>query len=109
MNIFCAQCKATESALWRPGKNKEDQICNDCFEKEKQEMEKTPEPELNPQEETQEQKEKTTRKSVRTTRYKSQVSKGKCNRRNLFKKQPFKTPKISAETQTKDSLFYEVC
>jgi hypothetical protein len=27
----------------------------------------------------------------------------------LFKKQPFKTPKISAETQTKDSLFYEVC
>lgn len=125
MNPKCVQCERTDSILWR--KNSESaEICNECFEtnlttkpeeikeekavvSEKTDKE-TPPKEIEPS--TQENK---TRKSTRSTRFKSKAitrqksTKSVSRRSNIFKaSKPFKTPSnICAETKTKTNLFLD--
>lgn len=111
MNIACSICGSTDSPLWEKGGDSEN-ICNNCQKSnlapEDQTKEKTP-PEASSAQETK------TRKSTRSTRFKSKAvtrqktTKSVSRRSNIFKSQkPFKTPSnISAETKTKTNLFVD--
>lgn len=126
MNPKCVQCEKIDSILWR--KDSEGaEICNECFEAnqtpkpeevkeektsvcEKQPDKETPPKDIEPS--TQENK---TRKSTRSTRFKSKAitrqksTKSVSRRSNIFKSsKPFKTPSnICAETKTKTNLFLD--
>lgn len=117
----CKKCEKTESILWRKD-SESGEICNDCYEVEKIEPKLELVDVCEPKIEKESSKEKDVvpvvetkiRKSTRSTRFKTKVtrqkSSGKTSRRsNIFKAaRPNKTPlNICAETKTKTHVFHE--
>lgn len=109
----CVQCEKLESIMWRSLEN--GQICNDCYETNRESIKS----ELEPSEGIDNNgDEKKLRKSTRSTRFKSSKTApinskvipkgGGRSRRCIFKKTPFKLPTQTATTQTCESLFYKV-
>jgi hypothetical protein len=124
MGPQCKKCEKTESILWRKD-SESGEICNECFESEKVEPKVEPEEvEVKIEKESSKEKElpvlpavpeAKVRKSTRSTRFKTKVTRqkstGKTSRRsNTFKNgvRPNKTPNnISAETKTKSAVFHD--
>lgn len=129
----CIQCENGYSPMWRNIDN--GQICQTCYELDKSNTIKSEAEALEQIENSNNgsgacQDEKKLRKSTRTTRYKARANanaisaaaatsvsgvgtvskplpKGR-NRRNIFKKNPVKSPVVTASTTVVESLFYNV-
>lgn len=112
----CIQCNLLESPMWRNIEN--GHICHSCYEENKSNLKNELEPENNENSNGNGVDEKKLRKSTRSTRYKPKNSstptinsknilKGK-SRRNIFKKNPTKSPIVTATTSLVESIFYNV-
>ena len=135
-NLKCSQCKCTESFMWKQISS-DDQICYECYEKNKINVKPEPEPSSTQAEQSMpvvkadSKNSKSLRKSTRSTRYKSKGtansatagSSGQPNsngskgggsktsgkgRRSLFRRPPQKAPVVTATTTNVKSLFFKV-
>lgn len=117
----CIQCENKYSPMWRNAEN--GQICQTCYEFNRNGSTKIePADAIDTNENSNNgsgtgEIEKKLRKSTRTTRYKTRNTgnntvnksqpKGR-NRRNIFKRNPTKTPVVTATTTSVESLFFNV-
>lgn len=123
----CFQCDKTETSMWRNTEN--GQLCQECHDQNSSQVKtELTDTETNGESSngnttittttatSNQPDEKKLRKSTRATRFKTKagqagqaaknVPKGR-SRRNIFKKNPFKTPIIQASTHTVESCFYK--
>lgn len=126
-NLKCVQCNCTETLLWKSIGEKQ-QLCNDCFEQNKNNTKQESDGNRKTFGKTDERRSKL-RKSTRSTRYNGKNGTGTNNtigtttsnttkinntkssgrgRRSLFRRPPMKAPTIPATTQHVKSLFYKV-
>lgn len=133
-SIKCTQCKSTDSLMWRQITDNQ-QICNDCYEKNRNHLKDELEPTTStgvtisaPTTATKtDDKKSKLRKSTRSTRYKARGGGGagaqtsgttmtqpKPNkggargRRTMFRRAPVKAPTTCATTTFVKSLFFKV-